>query len=274
MVSSLQLAHRLFDRNILLVGAGGVALTRLLKLVPTGCKVTLVSPEIHKDIIDKYCSFINDSDATDSINTSWEADRGKQIYRVIKRTFDSSYLSLYKYGNDSGWAFIMTCIPDSELSKYIYHKSKELFGSQLMINVADNPPLCDFYFGANLNLRDKEDDKRDASLQIMISSNGASPRFIALVRDEISILLEDINLMESVTKLGDLRQRIRSRSNNSADLKYRMKWLKTCTDIFGIKYCYLIDVAKVLYLYDEMYKDNKSLNFPSKEKMFEHYLER
>ena len=54
MVSSLQLAHRLFDRNILLVGAGEVALTRLLKLVPTGCKVTLVSPEIHEDIIKKY----------------------------------------------------------------------------------------------------------------------------------------------------------------------------------------------------------------------------
>lgn len=275
MVLSLQLAHRLEDTNVLLVGGGEVALTRINKLIPTSCRVTVIAPDIHPTIIEKYGNFNNDTTNKDIINGNWEQTRGRQIYRIINDKFNNSHLSLYKDENspDSGWSLIMTCIPDPELSKHIYEESKKLFGSQQLVNVADNPPLCDFYFGANLELGQGEKDKGEALLQLMISSNGASPRFSALVRNEIGSIFEGVDLRTSVLKLGDLRKRIRERANKPEDLKYRMQWIRECTDIYGIKYCHLIDIENLLKLYDSMYADNKSLTFPTKEEMLRSYVE-
>ncbi|EDO17075.1 hypothetical protein Kpol_530p45 [Vanderwaltozyma polyspora DSM 70294] len=274
MVLSLQLAHRLEDKNVLLIGAGEVALTRLFKLVPTGCKVTLIAPEINAGIVDKFCPYIRDLDIDydveeEIIDPEWDLFKGKHAFKVIKSEFKESHLSMYKIDQDSGIAFIMTCIPNPELSEFIYHKSKELFGSQQMVNVADNPPLCDFYFGANLNLGSSIES--NSTLQLLISSNGSSPRFTALIKNEIEKLLKDIDIESSVKKLGQLRTAIRNKSNTQQDLKYRMEWIKNMTDIFGTQHCHQININRVVDLYDTMYKNNKSLEFPSNKEMIELY---
>ncbi|QLQ82123.1 hypothetical protein HG537_0G03780 [Torulaspora globosa] len=267
---SLLLAHRLEGKNVLLVGAGEVAFTRLKKLIPTGARVTLVAPEVHPTIWDQYCSFIDLNEANDMDFTDQDWTSKKGIYRLIKKSFNLDYLDLYRKDNDSGWSLILTCIPNKPLSEEIYHESKRRFGSQQTVNVADNPPLCDVYFGAELNFGSDNDTK----MQLMISSNGMGPRFVALVRDEIKQLLEGIDFQASLNNLGALRQAVRTIANNdSNDTKYRMNWMKQCTETFGIKNCENLKVQELTKLFQEMYNNDQDLQFPPKNEMFGKYLQ-
>lgn len=265
------LAHQLDGKNVLLIGGGEVGLTRLRKLISTGSKVTLVSPELHSTILKEYCQF--KLDETDNIHPDW-AEEGKKrsVYRVIKEEFKDEYLTLYRRGNDSGWSLILTCIPNRELSEKIYRDAKRLFGSQQIVNVADNPPLCDVYFGANLEFA-KKSNQEDCFMQMMISSNGMGPRFVAMVRDEVQRMLEGIDFEKSLQKLGKLRSDVREVANKESDTKYRMEWIKKCTDTFGIKNCESIDDEKLLGLFKDMYIDDKSLDFPPRQSMLKDYLD-
>lgn len=263
---SLILAHQLHDKNVLVVGGGEVALTRLKKLISTGTRVTLVSPEIHPTILKEYCGFVGQSTETDVIDDDWKAGQG--VYRVIRDHFKMEYLTLYTKGNDSGWSLILTCIPNKPLSEEIYHESKRRFGSQQTVNVADNPPLCDVYFGANLEFGNGQ----GSSMQMMISSNGMGPRYVALVRDEIKSMLEGIDFEGSLKNLGELRSRVREIAHEDSDTKYRMNWMKSCTENFGIKNCEKMDVDKLVQLFDKMYVDDRNMIFPSRDTMIEQYM--
>lgn len=264
---SLILAHQLQGKNVLVVGGGEVALTRLRKLVSTGVKVTLVSPEVHPEILQEYCSFVKENTETDVVDSNWCAGQG--VYRLIREHFKSKeHLTLYTKGNDSGWSLILTCIPNKPLSEKIYHESKEKFGSQQTVNVADNPPLCDVYFGADLDFA----SERGSSMQMMISSNGMGPRYVALVRDEIRSMLEGIDFETSLKNLGEMRSRVREIAHEDTDTKYRMSWMKGCTEMFGIKNCEKMDVDKLVELFGKMYVDDQTLNFPTRDTMIEDYL--
>ena len=62
------------------------------------------------------------------------------------------------------FACVCCCIDDPELSARIYHQCKYL---RISVNIADMPPMCDFYFGSMYT---------DDAVQIMISTNSKSPK--------------------------------------------------------------------------------------------------
>ncbi|SCV01059.1 LAMI_0G09098g1_1 [Lachancea mirantina] len=304
---SLQLAHQLKGKNILLVGAGDVAATRIPKLLPTGCRLTVIAPEI-SDVIWKNSPFKKRSDEVDYTDRNWNPESGK-IYRIVNRGFQNEDLICHGDGqssetskskflggleidvqelsldqNNSGWHMILTCIPDPQLSERIYRGAKILLGQHILCNVADNPPLCDFYFGSNVILGDK--NNKDAKglqrpIQILISSNGNSPRFTSLLKNEIEQNFGSLPIASGVGKLGQLRYKVRtiSERNKPADctqpklIKYRMEWIRKCTDAFGVKGCHEIDVDKTSELFSEMFS-RLSLDFPSQDKMVAEYSER
>ena len=233
---SLLLAHQLRDKNVLVVGAGAVALTRLKKLIPTGCRITLVAPEVHEEIRGDYCQHVTVE--AGRIDEQWQSHGG--VYRLLESHFQDEHLSLYQDGVDSGWALILTCIPDGQASRHIYTLAKQKFGSQQLVNVADNKPLCDVYFGANW---------QDDSLQVLISSNGAGPRFTALLRDEIGSMLDELDLKTSLS---------------------RLKWVSRCTEIFGVRRCCKMLVPELVELFQKMHAAD-SLDFPPAEIMLEKY---
>ncbi|GAV47918.1 hypothetical protein ZYGR_0AI02140 [Zygosaccharomyces rouxii] len=245
---SLLLAHQLRNKNVLVIGAGDVALTRLKKLIPTGCKITIIGPEINPQLKESYCSHC---DSNTGIDDQWQLNGG--VYRYIPEKFQDDYLSLYQDGANSNWALILVCIPDGTISKHIYSLAKTKFGQQQLINVADDKPMCDVYFGANWE---------DESLQILISSNGAGPRFTALLRDEIGQMLSELQLSKSVEKLQVLRSSVQSRARGPKATKFRMKWMSRCTEIFGVRNCHQMDINSLLNLFQEMYSKG-TLEFPS-----------
>ncbi|CAH01297.1 bifunctional precorrin-2 dehydrogenase/sirohydrochlorin ferrochelatase MET8 [Kluyveromyces lactis] len=250
----LQLSHKLDGRHILLVGCGEVGYTRVLKLLPTGCKLTIISPEIHPKL-------------TDLVNN--DQYQPGQIYKYLARNFEED--DLVMYGNNQvskvedlnkplGFHMVFTCLPDLKLSTRIYQLTKLKLGMGTLCNVADQPPLCDFYFGANLRLGDE-----NFGLSIMISSEGMSPRFTALFKKELLSRYGDYPIKECVGKLSEVRERVRTTSekyldqfdNDNAQLiKFRMEWLKALTDKMGIE-CYKLDTDKVIKLFEDMIKTKR-----------------
>lgn len=263
-MKSLQVAHRLEGKDVLLIGGGNVAMTRIPKLLPTGCKITLIAPNLHSLLKERY--FNSDMETRMgpqcriSVKQDWKPE-DQTIYKVIESEFRDDYLF-----ESSTWSMILLCIPDKLESERIYRLCKLRYGQQQMINVADVPEFCDFYFGSNVNLT------KDGNLQILISSNGLSPRFTSLVKKQIELMFEDWELDEALEKLGQLRLKIRHLKDMDVDIKYRMQWIKKCTDIFGLSYCHKIDVDKLAELFKSMAsQEPKSLEFPLREQMLNIY---
>lgn len=253
-LAMLQLSHKLEGKHVLLVGCGEVGYTRVLKLLPTKCKLTIVSPEIHPKL------------ATLVDNEKYEVG---QIYKYLARPFKED--DLVMYGNNQaqsiedlekpcGFHMVFTCLPDLELSRNIYQMTKLKLGTGTLCNVADQPPLCDFYFGANLRLGDEK-----YGLSIMISSEGMSPRFTALFKKELMKTYGEWPVKECVEKLNDVREQVRKISEEYVSafdddraqlIKFRMEWLKALTDKFGTQ-CYRLDVKKVIALFKSMIKSKE-----------------
>ena len=246
-MQSLQLAHRLENKNVLLVGAGEVAVTRMPKLLPTGCKLTIVSPWFHRKIRESFPGDIPGNQGGIAVNAEWDS-HSQQTYRIVNDTYRPEHLSLEPH-----WHIVLVCISDHSASRAIHAQVQERFGPQQLINVADVPPLCNFYFGANCTLAHDR-------LQVLVSSNGLSPRFAALVRDEIAqALAEKEELLEqAIAKLGDLRARIRSIACNSDDVAFRMSWIKVVTDAFGLQQCHRLDVDRLAHLFAQMYAEHST----------------
>ncbi|CAD6578219.1 MAG: Bifunctional dehydrogenase and ferrochelatase [Cyphobasidiales sp. Tagirdzhanova-0007] len=101
---------------------------------------------------------------------------------------------------DEEWDMVLTALDDPALSKHIYSLCKK---RHFNINVADVPPLCDFYFGSVI---------RRGPLQVMISTNE--------------------NVGEAIERIGGLRAGLRKRApgSDAETVKRRMEWMVRVTD--------------------------------------------
>ncbi|KAL6942502.1 hypothetical protein ACO0QE_003678 [Hanseniaspora vineae] len=278
---SLLLAHRLSQKRILIVGGGEVAYTRLLKLDQTDCIIYLVSPAVTPEIQTKFVdsgritwleklysiddlylcwkdlesgqTAVTEKLGALSLETSSAQDLGSKTLDQLKQLHEAQ-----KTQRKQSWAFILTCLNDHIVSETIYYHSKLIF-PDVPINVADNPPFCDFYFGANVELG------ANGELQLMISSNGVSPRYTALLKKEIYKKFGNADQMSlCVGNLQKLRSGIRVITPGKAaqDIEFRMSWVTSVTDAFGLEGCATMDADKLLVLYKEMF-EKRSLDFPA-----------
>lgn len=275
-MSNLLVANKLKDKPVLIIGGGFIGSTRLIKLIPTGCKITVISEEFHS-------KFLENKD---------------EIEELRQVSYDESQLNNTV---DGWWYMVLVCITNGPLSQRIYDDVKRKFGPQQLINIADKPELCDFYFGSNITIGD--------NLQILVSSNGQSPRFTKLIVKQINDLLDHDVINESVVKLGQLREKVRNISNLQLQVEeftidsdegeenekeaekeaeknkpcrkeieqlkekilgYRMWWVREITNIFGIEHCYSIRIDELCELYKEMLQDY-SKNFVDKDEMIKKY---
>lgn len=227
---SLLLAWQVKDKNCLVIGSGDVALSRIQHLITAQAKITVItgSGKIHPKIL--------------QLN-----EQGK-IFNLIQRDYQSNDLTLYENINskvsdldlvtednykfidqqvfDEIFAVVCCCIDDYELSTKIYYQCKYL---RLPVNIADKPNLCDFYFGSMIN---------QDNLQIMISTNGKSPRLSKIIKDNIAKEFENVDLNKAIENLGMIRSRLREMILIDDDLitiDTRMTWIKNLTDFFSLK---------------------------------------
>lgn len=227
---SLLLAWQVKDKHCLVIGSGDVALSRIQHLITAQAKITVITgtSKLHPKIL--------------QLN-----EQGK-IFNLVQRDYQSNDLTLYENINSrvndldlvtednykfidqqvfqEVFAVVCCCIDDYELSTKIYYQCKYL---RLPVNIADKPNLCDFYFGSMIN---------QDNLQIMISTNGKSPRLSRMIKENIAKEFEDVDLNKAIENLGLIRSRLREMILIDDDLMTidtRMTWIKNLTDFFSLK---------------------------------------
>ncbi|CAG8470645.1 5562_t:CDS:2 [Ambispora gerdemannii] len=117
---------------------------------------------------------------------------------------------------ENGIDMVLTAIDDPIESRKIYELCQ---AKKIPVNIADVPPLCDFYFMSQ---------HRDGPLQVAVSTNGQCPKLANIIRRQIADTLPK-GTKDAITKMGELRQKLRKIDPEHSSSSKRMDWIsKIC----------------------------------------------
>ncbi|KAG7447937.1 siroheme synthase [Guyanagaster necrorhizus] len=220
--SSLLVAWQLKGKTVLIVGGGEVASGRIEAVLSADAKVVVLAPA--KGLHPRTKRFIEL--CLDHIT-------------YYDRHF-SGPAELHKMD------MVLTALDDPNSSRQIVELCRE---QRIPVNAADIPDLCDFYFGAQI---------RDGPLQIMISTNGSSPRIAALLKAKLSSALGGYE-GESIRRVGELRDRLKDRAPGigGAVSRRRMKWMSQLCNEWDMEELTQLDDSMIVKLLDEGWEQNR-----------------
>ncbi|CAH1762933.1 11007_t:CDS:1 [Entrophospora sp. SA101] len=202
---SLLLAWRIKDKNILIVGGGEVAASRIVKALEADAKVILICPEkgLNKEVRYRI--------------------ENNQIHKWINREFQNDDLD-----EEGGIDMVLSAIDNPERSREICLLCRE---KKIPVNVADVPPMCDFYFMA---------EHRDGPLQISVSTNGKGPKMATMIRNKVAENLPN-GIGDTIEKVGLLRQKLRQYDSEHKSSKKRMNWMSRICEEWTMEELKLLD---------------------------------
>ncbi len=150
----------------LVVGGGDVAERKVLSLMQFRGDITVISPRVSK--------LINDLFEKGEIN-------------LIKQRYSKDIIKPFK--------IVFCATNNAKINKKVHDDCK---GEGILINVADNPPLCDFILPANIKRGD---------LTVSISSQGNAPFYTKEVKKKLNGLISPV--YEDIINLaGEFRRRL------------------------------------------------------------------
>jgi precorrin-2 dehydrogenase/sirohydrochlorin ferrochelatase len=162
--------------HILIIGGGNVAEEKLSFLTKSSpdAKVTLVAPMFREGTLALASQF----DVT-----------------LIKDKYHETYL------DGKHMVIATTDVPEVNISVYNDCRKRDK-----LVNVADNPPYCDFYMGGIVT---------KGNVKVAISTNGKSPTtakrlrqfFEEVIPDDISQMVQNLNEYRKTIK-GDFEQKV------------------------------------------------------------------
>lgn len=157
------------ELQVLIVGGGKVGLEKLTFLLKSSpnAKVTVVAKDFSEDFI--------------------VFAEGKQVV-LIQSAYQAKFLKDKQ--------IVIAATNDLEVNLQIHTNCK---ANNVLVNVADNPPYCDFYMGGIVT---------KGHVKIAISTNGKSPTTAKRLRQFFEdVIPNDIN--EMVTNLNHYRKTIK-----------------------------------------------------------------
>ncbi|GJN94716.1 hypothetical protein Rhopal_007807-T1 [Rhodotorula paludigena] len=211
---SLLLAWQTRDLSILLIGGGAVAASRLYHLLCAQSKrIVVLAPE------DGTCSEVR----WRLTSPDAEAVRGRAAVQSLewrKRALERDAIER----EIDGFDMVLTALDDAPLSRAVHAACKE---RKLLVNVADVPPECDFYFGSVL---------RRGPLSVMVSTNGKGPRVAARIRRKLERALPP-DVGQAIENVGLLRAGLRRIENGGEKevIERRMEWMIRVSDRWSLK---------------------------------------
>lgn len=191
--ASLIVAWRIMDKDVLIVGGGTVAASRIVSCLQADARVTVVCPS----------AGLNDE-------VRFRVDQQQVTW--LDRPF--------AFPDLDGRDMVLTAIDDHILSREI---CLECHVRRIPVNVADVPPECDFYFMSN---------HRDGPLQVAVSTNGQGPRLATIIRKSVAKALPS-QAGDTIARVGRLRQRVRAWDPEFDGVERRMGWMTGVCDTWG-----------------------------------------
>ena len=175
--------------NVLIVGGGNVALEKLTFLLKSSpnARVQMVSPLFREETIALAEQF-----SVEMITDSYNQDHLKDKHIVVVTTDNTT------------------------VNELVYHDCRE---RNILVNVADNPPYCDFYMGGIVT---------KGNVKIAISTNGKSPTtakrlrqfFEDVIPENINDLVKNLNIYRKTIK-GDFAEKVETLNNFTKGLVNR-----------------------------------------------------
>lgn len=167
---------KVHNLQTLIVGGGKVALEKLTFLLKSSpnAQVSVVAPYFD-DKIKEMASEVN--------------------LNLIHEKYHEKYLK--------GKHLVIATTDDSEVNVQVYNDCR---AKNILVNVADNPPYCDFYMGGIVT---------KGHVKIGISTNGKSPTtakrlrqfFEEVIPDDIDELVKNLNSYRKTIK-GDFGEKV------------------------------------------------------------------
>ncbi len=164
------------ELNTLIVGGGNVALEKLTFLLKSSpeAKVQMVSPMFRKETIELA---------------------NKHGVEMFTQNYEVSFLE--------NKHIVIATTDLEEVNKQVHKDCKE---RNILVNLADNPPYCDFYMGGIVT---------KGNVKIAISTNGKSPTmakrlrqfFEDVIPENINELAENLNEYRKTIK-GDFEEKV------------------------------------------------------------------
>ena len=172
--------------EILIVGGGFVAEEKLHFLTKSSpdARITLVAPLIREGTAEKAKAF--------------------QVH-LVRASYHAGYLQ--------GKHLVIACTDKPEVNEKVYQDCRL---RNILVNVADNPPLCDFYMGGIVT---------KGHVKIAISTNGKSPTtakrlrqfFEEILPEDISRMVENLNRFRKTLK-GDFESKVHKMNEVTQEL--------------------------------------------------------
>lgn len=155
--------------NILIVGGGNVAAEKLIFLLKSSpnAKVTLVAPSFREDTVTLANKF---------------------GIEMIRNTYHKRFLK--------GKHIVIATTDVPEVNVKVYNDCRK---KNKLVNVADNPPYCDFYMGGIVT---------KGNVKIAFSTNGKSPTTAKRLRQFFEEVIPE-NIDDLVENLNEYRKTIK-----------------------------------------------------------------
>ena len=155
--------------NTLIVGGGNVGLEKLTFLLKSSpdATVTMVAKEFREDI---------------------KALAVQHNVTLIEDAYQVSYLD--------GRHLVVACTDNVAVNEEVYRDCRE---RTILVNVADNPPFCDFYMGGIVT---------KGNVKLAISTNGKSPTTAKRLRQFFEEVIPE-NIDDMVKNLNEYRKTLK-----------------------------------------------------------------
>lgn len=237
------LAWNIKNKPALVVGAGDVASGRVGHLLNSDAIVTVVAPSItNQDLKD----FINSSSPLNTITYIAKSvslddhddddkndNNGSTDTNSNDKSISAHQLLIDPKTNEPKFEMVLTAIDTPGVSQAIHKVCKKY---RIPVNVADVPPLCDFYFTSTI---------REGPLQVAVSTGGSAPRLARRVRQDIEkFVTSDLGIKAATfERTQKLRMKLREFTENHPELheteklkiSSRMKWMSVVCDTLPYK---------------------------------------
>ncbi len=166
----------------IVVGGGRIAHRKVLSLLNFGADITVISPKITKPIL--------------------ELAKNHSI-KIIKKEYSEKYID--------GFGIVFSATDNQEINRTV---RKDCTIKGILLNVVDDPALCDFILPANVIRGD---------LTISISSQGKAPFFTKRMKNKIEGLIPPV-YEDIISMAGKLREQ--TLHNKNIDPKTKTRILK------------------------------------------------
>jgi precorrin-2 dehydrogenase/sirohydrochlorin ferrochelatase len=181
---------KLDQLNVLIVGGGNVGLEKLSFMLKS-------SPNANVEVV--ATKFLPELEALAEKHSSVKLTQEKFKKKMLKKR-----------------NMVIACTDDLKVNKRVYDLSRKRF---LICNIADTPPLCDYYLGGVVT---------KGNVKIAISTNGKSPTtakrlrefFEEIIPDDINSMVENLNEYRKTLK-GDFQEKVDKMNEITEALKYK-----------------------------------------------------